>query len=93
MLDPEADTYYVPHGGEARADIADRMYRTLKTIADRPDIHEALVVGSRGSGTSFFYRPDVVREVELKSGASCIIYRYEYADGIFTCKEIIVPED
>ncbi|MEE1044738.1 MAG: histidine phosphatase family protein [Olegusella sp.] len=93
MLDPEADTYYVPYGGEARADIADRMYRTLKAIADRPDIHEALVVGSRGSATSFFYRPEVVREAELKSGANCIIYHYEYADGTFICKEIIVPED
>ena len=51
------------------------------------------MVGSRGRGTSFFYRPEVVREAELKSGANCIIYHYEYADGTFICKEIIVPED
>ena len=92
-IDPETDAYYVPYGGESRPQVAARMYRTMQTIADRTDIREALVVGSRGSATSFFYHPEIVREAELKSGANCIVYRYEYANGTFTCKEIIVPQD
>lgn len=91
--DTAQDHYYEAYQGEDRSKVAARMYASLRTLMDRPDVHEALVVSHGGSLSTFFKQcPQVVRKTQLTAFTNCMTYRYTYQDGIFTCEEVLIPD-
>lgn len=88
---PRGD-FYVAYGGENDEMVQERMTRVLSEILDRPDHQSVLVVSSGGACRTFYVAHQETAEDRPRYFCNCMAYRYEYEDGVFTCKECIVPD-
>ncbi|MDO5118946.1 MAG: histidine phosphatase family protein [Coriobacteriales bacterium] len=88
---PRGD-FYVSYGGENDEMVQERMMRALTEIMERPDHQNVLMVGSGGSLRVFYVANQERAEARPTFFCNCMAYRYEYENGLFTCKEFIVPD-
>lgn len=88
---PRGD-FYVAYGGENDEMVTERMTRALTAIMERPDHHSVLVVSSGGASRAFFVSNLPTAEARPVYFCNCMSYLYEYDNGVFICKECIVPD-
>lgn len=88
---PRGD-FYLRFGGENDQMVSERMTRTLTDIMERPDHKCVLVVTSGGAARVFYVAHQETATDKPRFFCNCMAYRYEYEDGVFSCREAIIPD-
>ena len=88
---PRGD-FYLPYGGENETMVETRMVRALTAIMEKDDHQSVLAVSSGGAMRIFFVANQETTRERPRYFCNCMAYRYEYADGVFSCVEIIIPD-
>jgi len=84
--------FFVAYGGESEQMVRDRMRETLTQIMERPEHHNVLAVSHAGSCINFFMGVAQRNGFKVTEFSNCMMYVYEYADGVFTIKDFFVPD-
>ncbi len=84
--------FYVQFGGEDFDKAEQRLQDTLEGLATAHDGESILCVSHGGIATQFYQRWSAYSKLDTFIFANCLTYVYEYADGIFTCKDLFVAD-
>lgn len=84
--------WYVPFGGESDVIATARIDGCLSEIMARPGHERVLAVTSGAISRLFFMAHEATAEDRPRLYGNCISYVYEWDDGVFTCKEVIMPD-
>ena len=80
-------------GGETSEQVFARMDATMSEIMADPDTRNVLVVGSGGSLRHFYmlHAGEKSRK-QVFANSNCMCYVYEWEDGVFTVRDVYVPD-
>ncbi|WP_125710756.1 histidine phosphatase family protein [Lacticaseibacillus porcinae] len=86
--------YFVAYGGEAEAEVQQRMVATLTAIAENDPAQVLLVVSHAGACYNFLQR---FGWATFNAGnerlSNCTMLKYQYENGEFALQAVIHPED
>lgn len=84
--------WYGRFGGETDDVATRRIVECLSGIMARPGHQSVLAVTSGGISRLFFVANQATAQDRPRLYCNCIAYVYEWDDGVFTCKEVVVPD-
>lgn len=85
-------SFFVPYGGEHASETEARMVKFLTEVMENIDHENVIAVSHAGACVQFLSHwidPWSILKGKL---ANCTIFKYEYANKVFTLKEIIYPD-
>ena len=92
MHDDEFNNFYVPFGGESSDQAVSRLETDLTEIMERPGHDSVLVCSHGGIAISFYFAWKAHAKTPPTVFSNCMTYVYTYDAGIFSCREMFVPD-